>query len=72
MVKAYFENKHYSELVAIFQDEETYETCLPALEKLAKKHNFNMVTESVVERLIVINSTVNSTRLQSITFNQIN
>lgn len=49
MVKAYFENKHHSELVAIFQDEETYDACLPALEMLARLHNFDMVTESVCE-----------------------
>jgi hypothetical protein len=51
MVKVYFEldNGKYAELVAIFDNEETYDVCLPALEKLAKKHNFDMVTESVVE-----------------------
>ncbi len=51
MVKVYFEldNGKYAELVAIFDNEETYDVCLPALEKLAKKHNFDMVTESVDE-----------------------
>ena len=38
MVKVYFElnNGKYAELVAIFDDEETYNVCLPALEKLCK------------------------------------
>lgn len=53
MVKVYFEldNGKYAELVAIFDTEETYDVCLPALEKLAEKHNFDMVTESVVEEV---------------------
>lgn len=53
MVKVYFEldNGKYAELVAIFDTEETYDVCLPALEKLAEKHNFDMVTESVVEEI---------------------
>lgn len=53
MVKVYFELDHgkYAELVAIFDTEETYDACLPALEKLAEKHNFDMVTESVVEEV---------------------
>ena len=51
MVKVYFEldNGKYAELVAIFDDEETYDACLPALEKLAKKNNFDLVTESIDE-----------------------
>lgn len=51
MIKVYFEldNWKYSELVAIFDNEETYSVCLPALEKLAKKNKFDFVTESVLE-----------------------
>lgn len=51
MVNVYFELNHgkYAELVAIFDNEETYDVCLPALEKLAKERNFDIVTESVVE-----------------------
>lgn len=52
MVKVYFETGSYSELVAIFDDEETYDACYKSLEKLAKKHNFTYVTESVVEQSI--------------------
>jgi len=54
MVKVYFEmdNGSYSELVAIFDDEETYDVCLPSLEKLCKKHNFDLVTESIEETTI--------------------
>ena len=49
MIKVYFESKNhtYCELVAIFDDEDTYDACLPALKKLAKKNNFAHVTESV-------------------------
>jgi hypothetical protein len=49
MVKVYFEmdSPKYAELVAIFDDEETYSACLPALEKLCKKHHFDYITESV-------------------------
>lgn len=55
MVKVYFEldNGKYAELVAIFDNEETYDACLPALEKLAEKHNFDMVTESVDEETTI-------------------
>jgi len=49
MVKVYFEtdSPKYAELVAIFDDEETYSACLPALEKLCEKHHFDYITESV-------------------------
>lgn len=49
MVEVYFETNGFATRVAIFDDEETYFACLPALEKLAKKHNFNKVTENVCE-----------------------
>lgn len=53
MVNVYFEldNGKYAELVAIFDTEETYDVCLPALEKLAKKHNFDLVTESIIDEV---------------------
>lgn len=47
MIKVYMETKSTAELVAIFENEETYLACLPALEKLKKKHNFDKITESV-------------------------
>jgi len=49
MVKVYFENSNsqYAELVAHFEDEETYLICLPKLEKLAKSKGFDSVTESI-------------------------
>lgn len=53
MVKAYFETNSHCELIAVFNDEITYEACLPALEKLAKKNNFDRVTESVVETELI-------------------
>lgn len=52
MVKVYFEMEgSYAELVAIFDDEDTYMACLPALEKLRKKHRFDLVTESIVDSM---------------------
>lgn len=59
MVKVYFEmdNGEYAELVAIFDDEETYDACLPALEKLCKKHNFDLVTESIDEETTITHYT---------------
>lgn len=53
MIKVYFEiEQKYAELVAIFDNEETYSVCLPALEKLALANGFDLVTESVEERSI--------------------
>lgn len=51
MVKVYFENQNgsYSELVAKFDNEETYFACLPALEIQAVKNGFESVTESINE-----------------------
>ena len=46
MIKVFFESKSHSELVATFEDEETYMVCLPALEILAKKGRM-IVTETV-------------------------
>ena len=46
MVKAYMESGRHAQLVAIFDDEDTYTACKPILEKLAKDANM-FVTESV-------------------------
>lgn len=43
------ERPKYAEMVAIFDDEETYNACLPALEELRQKHNFDYISESVEE-----------------------
>lgn len=51
LVKVYFETSSHAELVAIFDDEDTYMACLPALEKLRKKHGFDMVTESIIDSM---------------------
>ena len=54
MVKVYFEmDGSHAELIAIFDDEDTYIACLPALEKLRKKHGFDMVTESIVDSMVM-------------------
>lgn len=47
-VKVYFESKNHAEHVATFIDEETYDFCRPALEKMAKGARM-FVTESVNE-----------------------
>jgi hypothetical protein len=49
MIKVYFETENwYCTPVAYFDDEETYNACLPALEKLAEESRM-FVTESVIE-----------------------
>lgn len=46
MVKVYPETPNTAELVAIFEDEETYERCFPALERFANEIGM-FVTESI-------------------------
>lgn len=46
MVKVYFESDNYSEIIAVFDTEELYTQCLPALEYMAANNGY-MVTESV-------------------------
>jgi hypothetical protein len=53
MVKVYFETSGYAELVAIFDNEETYMVCLHSLEKLALENGFDIVTESIDEELSI-------------------
>lgn len=48
MVEVYFESGSHAELVAIFDNEKTYNICLPALEAEAEKSGM-IVTESVQE-----------------------
>jgi hypothetical protein len=45
MVVVYFERSGYAHIVAMFDDEETYDACSPILDKLAEKDGF-IVTES--------------------------
>ena len=49
MIIVYFETTQpaAAEIVAIFDDEETYNVCFPSLEILAKKHHWDIITESV-------------------------
>jgi hypothetical protein len=47
-VKVYFESGVHAELVAIFDNEKTYMTCLPALESLARERGM-IVTETIEE-----------------------
>jgi hypothetical protein len=53
MVLVYFESKSHAEQVATFDDEKTYQACVPALEALAAESNM-IVTESVVDDYIKI------------------
>ena len=46
IIEVYFESKSSSELVATFNDEEIYMTCVPVLEKLAKEHRM-ILTETI-------------------------
>ena len=49
MIKVYFEtSKWFATVVAYFDNEETYNACLPALEKLAEESRM-VVTESLRE-----------------------
>ena len=49
MIKVYFETKNwFATTVAYFDNEETYNACLPALEKLAEESRM-FVTESINE-----------------------
>ena len=50
MIKVYFETTHwFATTVAYFDNEETYNACLPALEKLAEESRM-FVTESVIDK----------------------
>jgi len=50
MVKVFFESNSHAELVATFENESLYISCLPTLEIEAKKQNM-IVTESAEEML---------------------
>ena len=56
-VAVYFEAKVGAHMVALFDEEATYMACLPALEKLCKKNNFDLVTESVDEETTITHYT---------------
>ena len=51
VIKVYFESSVGAEVVAVFDDEETYNACYPALKKSAEKHHWDMVTESIVDEV---------------------
>jgi len=52
MIKVYFETDGYAELVAIFKNEEDYNTISGVLLVMAKEAGFNSVTEEVTEGAI--------------------
>lgn len=49
MIKVYFETNSTAELVAIFNDDDTYMKCLPGLKRLQKEGRWLYITKSVVE-----------------------
>lgn len=57
-VRVYFETSGAAVAVAVFDDEETYDACYPALKKLAKKHSWPLATESIVDE-VDMNDTFN-------------
>jgi hypothetical protein len=52
MVVVYFESQVHAEIVAIFDTEESYDICLPALEKEAEANGM-FVTESVIDEVSI-------------------
>jgi hypothetical protein len=61
MIKVYMETNVISELVAIFSNEEIYLSCLPALEKIKEKYNWDRITES--EEETTLNELINPNRV---------
>ena len=50
MVTVYFKSKTHAEVVAVFPDEDMYNTCFEVLDIEAKKHRM-IVTESVQDEI---------------------
>ena len=48
-ITVYFESKTHAEIAAVFPDENIYDACFPALEKIAKEARM-VVTESLEEK----------------------
>jgi hypothetical protein len=53
MIRVYFESNAHAELVATFESEELYMSCLPTLERLASKQRM-IVTETIDEHESII------------------
>lgn len=55
MIIVYYEMDHpiYCEQIALFENLETYDLCLPLLEKEAIANGFDRITESVREEELV-------------------
>ena len=49
MIKVYFETSSTATLVAVFDDQDTYEVCMEALEALALRQGYDIMTESIDE-----------------------
>ncbi len=53
MIRVYFESNAHAELVATFESEELYMSCLPTLERLANEQRM-IVTETIDEHESII------------------
>ena len=51
MIKVYFGTAGYSELAAVFDDEDVYDLCIHKLKAFAFKHGMT-ITESITEEKI--------------------
>lgn len=52
-VIAYYERNGYSEIAGVYDSEEQYIDALPSLEKYAKDHGFERITESVGASMVL-------------------
>jgi len=53
MIRVYFESNTHAELIAVFENEDIYLSCVPALENLAQERGV-FLTESIEEEMIRI------------------
>jgi hypothetical protein len=54
MIRVYFESNTHAELIAVFESEDIYLSCVPALENLAQERGV-FLTESIEEEMILAN-----------------
>jgi len=50
MIRVYFESNTHAELIAVFESEDIYLSCVPALENLAQERGV-FLTESIEEEM---------------------
>jgi len=52
MIKVFFESNTHAELIAVFENEDIYLSCVPVFEKLAQERGV-FLTESIEEEMIL-------------------